>query len=145
MGGSPYKHTRLTKYKEFFKKIPIKAGTSAGAIYLGYETFFAQKDDYLLAIPNMLNFVNLHILPHSETHKEELVFNYLANEAFISVARFYNQVGLKIGVENGVENIYSIMGNSEGMAEKIELVLKDRTYFKTEEDKKLALKINLIN
>lgn len=143
LGGSPYKHSALTKYKYLFDKIPIKAGTSAGAIYLGYETFYAQKDDYLIAIPNMLNYINLHVLPHSETHKEELVFNYLVNEINIPVLKIHNQACLKIQ-KNDHETVNSIMGDVENVEEKIEIIMPGR-YYKAEEDKTIALSSNIVN
>lgn len=145
MGGSPYKHSFLTKYRDSFAKIPIKVGTSAGAIYLGYHTFFAGKDDYVIAVPNMLNFVDLHVLPHSETHTEEVVFNYLVNEAKISVLRLYNQSGLKIESENGIEKITSLMGNSEGSNEKIQLILNNNAFYNSNEDKILNISSKLLN
>jgi hypothetical protein len=145
LGGSPYKHTRLNHYRDLFRKVRVKAGTSAGAIYLGYHTFFVGKDDYVLAVPGMLGFVDLHILPHSETHKEEMVSNYLANEANISLAKLYNQAGLKIESDNGIETVTALMGGTENSVEKIEMVLKNRTYFKAEEDRVFNLGIKLIN
>lgn len=143
LGGSPYKHSFLTKYREDFQKIPVKVGTSAGAIYLGYHTFFAGKDDYVIAVPHMLDFVDLHVLPHSETHKEEIVFNYLVNEVKINVLRIYNQAGLKIEYQDGVEKVTTLMGNSEIAEEKIELILTTN-YHKAEEDKILNLSLKLL-
>ena len=139
LGGSPYKHTVLTQYKDLFEVIPIKAGTSAGSIYLGYHTFFAGKDDYVIAIPNMLDFVNLHILPHSETHTEDIVFNYLVNEARISVARIYNQAAIKIEISNDVQIVTTLMGKSQGMIEKVEIVLNNNTFYQSSEDKILNI------
>ncbi|MFN8672673.1 MAG: Type 1 glutamine amidotransferase-like domain-containing protein [Candidatus Sericytochromatia bacterium] len=145
LGGSPYKHSRLYKYKEKFKKVPIKAGTSAGAIYLGYETFFLQKDDYLISVPNMLNFVDIHVLPHSETHIEELTFNYLVNEAKISVLKIYNQACLKIEKnEDNTENIFSLMGETENSDEKLELILNNSKFIKTNKDEIINTGKNLI-
>lgn len=145
LGGSPYKHTQLTKYKDFFKKIPIKVGTSAGAIYLGYHTFFFQKEDYVVAVPNMLNFVDIHVLPHSEVHNEPITFNYLVNEARISTLKIYNQSGIKIIKENENEEVFSIVGNTENETEKIELIMKNNIYTSSTTDKKLDLKIRIIN
>lgn len=145
LGGSPYKHTRLNKYKDLFKKVPIKVGTSAGAIYLGYQTFFLQKEDYLISIPNMLNFIDLHILPHSETHKEEITFNYLVNEISVSVAKIYNQACIKIEKEDDIEKISFIMGDTLNSDEKIEIVLNNSKYFKITKDQIIKPNINLIN
>lgn len=144
LGGSPYKHSFLSKYKYLFDKIPVKAGTSAGAIYLGYETFYAQKDDYLIAVPNMLNYVNIHVLPHSETHKEELVFNYLTNEIRIPVLRIYNQACLKIEKDDINETVSVLVGNAQNGNEKIEIVLPER-YYKSEEDRVITLSSKLLN
>ncbi len=144
LGGSPYKHTVLTQYKDLFKAIPIKAGTSAGAIYLGYHTFFAGKDDYVIAIPNMLDFVNLHVLPHSETHTEEIVFNYLVNEVHVSVARIYNQAAIKIEINNGIQIVTTLMGESKGMIEKVEIILNNNTFYRSSEDKILNI-LKLVN
>lgn len=144
LGGSPYKHTILTELKEKFKKVPIKAGTSAGAIYLGYHTFFAGKDDYVIAVPNMLDFVRLHVLPHSETHTEEIVFNYLVNEINVPVLRIYNQAGLKIEKNDDLEIVTAIMGQSSGSDEKIEMIV-DNKFYKINEDKNLQLVPKIIN
>lgn len=144
LGGSPYKHTKLNQYREQFRKVTVKAGTSAGAIYLSYPTFYVGKDDYVLAVPGMLGFVDLHVLPHSETHREELVSNYLANEAGISVAKLYNQAGLKIEVDERSETVTALMGRVNNSLEKIEMVLKNRTFYKTEEDKVFNLGIKLV-
>lgn len=145
LGGSPYKHTRLTKYKELFKKIPIKVGTSAGAIYLGYHTFYLQKDDYLISVPNMLNFVDLHVLPHSETHQEELTFNYLTNEIFVSALKIYNQACVKIEKNDDEEKVFCMIGNTPNSDEKIELILKNRKYLKYNNDELIYPEINLVN
>ncbi len=134
LGGSPYKHSQLKKYSNYFKQITVKAGTSAGAIYLSYPTFYLQKDDYLIAMPDMLGLIDLHVLPHSEMHKEELVANFLMNEALISFARFYGQVGLKIEYNNEEEKIYALMGDTPGTMEKIELFLKNNKYISIEHD-----------
>lgn len=143
LGGSPYKHTVLTLYKELFDKVPVKAGTSAGAIYLGYHTFFAGKDDYVIAIPNMLNYISLHVLPHSETHTEEIVFNYLVNEINVPVLRLYNQSGLKIENNNGEEVVTSLIGNAVNGNEKIEIIMNNK-FYKSEEDKKLVMSDKLL-
>lgn len=144
LGGSPYKHSFLTKYKDLFDKVPIKAGTSAGAIYLSYHTFFAGKDDYIISVPNMLNYVNIHVLPHSETHREEIVFNYLVNEMNISVLRIYNQACLKITKDGNNELIETIMGQSENNEEKMELIVNNK-YFMIKEDKSIALPSKILN
>lgn len=49
--------TRLNRYRDDMRKVKVKAGTSAGAIYMGYHTFYLTKDDYILAIPEMLHLV----------------------------------------------------------------------------------------
>jgi peptidase E len=143
LGGSPFKHTKLTKYKEQFRKVPVKAGTSAGAIYLSYPVFYAGKDDYVLAIPNMLGFIDLHVLPHSEVHTEEVVSNYLANEARISQVKLFNQTCIKIEVNDGVETVTAIMGGTPDSPEKIVMILKDNTFYQAEEDKVLNLGLKL--
>lgn len=145
LGGSPYKHTRLNKYKELFKKVPIKVGNSAGAIYLGYHTFYLQKDDYLISIPEMLNFVDLHVLPHSETHHEELTFNYLTSEIFVSVLKIYNQACVKIEKTAEAEKVFALFGNTPNSDEKIELVLKNRKYLKYNKDEVIYPEMNLVN
>jgi peptidase E len=144
LGGSPYKHSFLTKYKTQFDKVSIKAGTSAGAIYLGHETFFAGKDDYIISVPNMLNYVKLHVLPHSETHKEEIVFNYLVNEINIPVLRLYNQSCLKIEKDNNIQYVSVIVGDSKNSDEKVEIILSNN-FYKIDEDKYLNLPINILN
>lgn len=145
LGGSPYKHTTLAPLKDKFKKVPIKAGTSAGAIYLGYHTFFIGKDDYVIAIPNMLDLINLHVLPHSETHKEEMVFNYLVNEINVPTLRLYGQAGLKIQKSStGHESVEVIMGGTNGNEEKIEMVINNR-FYNSQQDKILNLDSTLIN
>jgi len=144
LGGSPYKHTKLTKYKELFKKVPIKVGTSAGSIYLGYQTFYFSKEDYIVAVPDMLGFVNLHILPHSESYPEEIVSNYLLYEANVSYAKLYNQVGIKIERENDNEKISFLMGESINSNEKIELFLNSKKYLKVENDYSIQLSQKLI-
>jgi len=144
LGGSPYKHTRLQQYRDLIRKVPVKAGTSAGAIYLGYPTFYVGKDDYVLSVPGMTGFTGLHVLPHSETHTEDIVSNYLANEVHISMAKLYNQCGLKIENDHGNETVTAIMGGTSGSQEKIEMVLADSTFFRAEEDKVLNVRIKLI-
>jgi len=145
MGGSPYKHTRLNRYRDDMRKVKVKAGTSAGAIYMGYHTFYLTKDDYILAIPEMLGWVDLHVLPHSETHKEELVCNYLANEAGISFLKLFNQTALKIECNDSLETVTTLMGNSPGIEEKIELQLKNRMLWKINASQEIKSPLKLIN
>lgn len=145
LGGSPFKHTQLTKYKELFKKVPIKVGTSAGAIYLGYHTFFFQKEDYVVAVPNMLNFVDIHVLPHSEVHNEPIVFNYLVNEIRVSTLKLYNQSGLKITKSEQGEEVFSILGNTPNEVEKVELIMKNNQYISSTDDKTVNLTIRIVN
>ncbi len=144
LGGNPYKHTNSINLKNKFKNISIKAGTSAGAIFLGYQTFFLEKDDYLISIPNMLDFVDLHVLPHSEIHKEEIVFNYLINEVNIPVLRLYGQSCLKIQeTESGEEVVSAIMGETLNSLEKIEIIT-NRKFYQSQEDKVFNLDVKLI-
>lgn len=134
LGGSPYKHTKLTKYREFLEKVPIKVGTSAGAIYLSHPVFYFQKDDYLVSVPEMLGLVNIHILPHSELHREELVAGYLEHEAGISFARFYQQVCLKIKKEQGKISHQVFVGGTLEGEEKIEFFLRNGQRFQINKD-----------
>lgn len=144
LGGSPYKHTKLTKYKELFQQVPIKVGTSAGAIYLGYPIFYFGKEDYVVAVPDMLGFVDLHMFPHSESYPEEIVSNYLLHEANVSFAKLYNQTGIKIERINNHETLYFFMGETPYSYEKIELFLNNKKYLKVENDSSIQLPKKLI-
>jgi len=127
-GGNPYKYTIFNEYKEYIKKVPIKIGNSAGAILLSNHTFYFQKDDYIVAIPNMLNFVNLHVFAHSEIYKDEIVFNYLLYENPTNILRLYGNSCLKIdySIDDKKQKVFSIIDN--GTSEKIELFIKKISY-----------------
>lgn len=133
MGGNPYKHTKLSRFRDLFRQVPVKAGTSAGAIYLGHSTFYVQKDDYLIAVPEMLGFINLHVLAHSEIHPEEMVSDYLIYEIKIPLLKLYNQSGIKIISENSEEKAFAIMGDTKASDEKLEIIY-DNKLLKAEQD-----------
>ncbi|GIW21386.1 MAG: hypothetical protein KatS3mg068_0393 [Candidatus Sericytochromatia bacterium] len=132
-GGNPYKYTTFSKYKQYLKNTPIKIGNSAGAIFLSNHTFYAQKDDYIIAIPNMLNFINLHVFAHSEIYKEDIVFNYLLYENPTNILRLYGDSCLKIEYDfnSNTQKVYSIIEDKLSRS-KIELYIKNISYTYTD-------------